>query len=90
MINNIVKHCAIYFLLFADLPKRMSSLYCALSAIKEANTSQKFPIDMLKKKSFIKVFLYYAQYAKLRNFINVKTEGVKEPNILLDYCLLVI
>lgn len=52
MINNVVKHCAIYFLLFADLPKRMSSLYCALSAIKEANTSQKFPIDMLKIKLY--------------------------------------
>lgn len=54
MINNVVKHCAIYFLLFADLPKRMSSLYCALSAIKEANTSQKFPIDMLKKTTLYK------------------------------------
>lgn len=51
MINSVVKYCAIYFLLFADLPKRMSSLYCALSAIKDANTSQKFPIDMLKKNT---------------------------------------
>lgn len=37
-----------YFLLFTNLPKWMSPLYFALSAIKEANTSHKFFMNMLK------------------------------------------
>ena len=59
-----------------------------LSTIKEVITLQKLPINMLKY--FIKVFLYYVQYAKLRNVISVRRSKRKGKHYIGLFCLLVI